>query len=145
MASCFFRLYTGRSISVKHEGPCTADEITNPEVYKHCNDLCNEERNHICGSDGIVYDNKCTFTRAQCEAAVKNETLFIVVLSDTCPITRKPDCAKYRLDVNDLALEDPLAFRPVCPHVREMVCGSDGHSFVHECQMCAYMEAYKGT
>ncbi|RUS87406.1 hypothetical protein EGW08_004860, partial [Elysia chlorotica] len=86
-------------------------------------------------------DNKCTFTRAQCEALVKDENLFLVSYSRTCPVPRKPDCSKYRLDINTIAIEDPSTFRPVCPHTRVPVCSSDGHTYVHECQMCARMEA----
>ncbi|KAK3795210.1 hypothetical protein RRG08_056273 [Elysia crispata] len=141
VASCYSRAYYGRSISVRHKGPCTLAETSNPDLLKHCNDLCDETRDYMCGSDGVVYDNKCRFTRAQCEAAVKNNTLFLVTYSKNCPVTRKVDCMKYRLDVNNIAIEDPATFRPVCPNVRLPVCSSDGQSYVHECQMCARMAA----
>ncbi|GFR89483.1 protease inhibitor protein [Elysia marginata] len=89
VASCYARAYWGQTISVKHKGACTLAETSNPEVLKHCNDLCDEFRDFICASDGVVYDNKCNFERAKCEAAMKNNTLFIVTLADTCPQTRK--------------------------------------------------------
>ncbi|RUS87407.1 hypothetical protein EGW08_004861, partial [Elysia chlorotica] len=139
VASCYSRAYWGRSITVRHKGACTVAETTDPNLLKHCNDLCDETRLYICASDGVVYDNMCTFNRARCEAAVRNDTLFLVTFNRNCPVSRKVDCTLYRLDVNDIAIEDPAAFRPTCPPVGVPVCSSDGHTYIHECQMCARM------
>merc|ERR1719348_247976 len=137
VGSCIHHEYHGTTVRMLHYGSCR--NITH-HVRNHCNDLCDEVMNPICASDGQVYTNKCRFLRAQCEAAVQGVNLFAVTMGHSCPATRSPDCSKYIVDTSDLAFEGNTVFQAKCPSTHASLCGSDGHTFTNECQMCAYAE-----
>ncbi|XP_041364936.1 extracellular protease inhibitor 10-like [Gigantopelta aegis] len=135
VAACHARRL-GRTIYLANNGRCGSTV-----QMSGCDQICDEEKQPICASDGKVYENKCRFTLAQCEHAKNGTSLIILKYGDVCPTPREPNCEKYKVDTSDLAIEMPTNGNVMmsCPHGHHYVCASTGASFSNECQLCHYI------
>lgn len=129
----------GLTLRVVSHNSCGASQVGHVDTAA-CDTVCNEDRKPLCGSDGVVYDNVCLYKRAECEAAKNNTRLSIVTYGDSCPTPITPDCAQYKIDTTDIAVEGGHTIVPRCPSTHKYVCGSDGHSYSSECSLCHHME-----
>merc|ERR1711879_776981 len=117
VASCLNYERHGRGLHGR-KGACPSVVATTPKPNPHCQDLCNEEKFPVCASDGQVYDNKCYFQRAQCEAEKQGLKLFVAANSDTCTPVRYVDCKKYDASLRQLAWETGSTFVQNVPNRR---------------------------
>ncbi|XP_071107210.1 ovomucoid-like [Haliotis cracherodii] len=108
-----------------------------------CDQICNEEKSPVCASDGVVYENKCRFTLAQCAASKNGTRLSIVSYTTSCPTPVEANCEKFAVNTSDIALEGPLggSIQTFCPLSQMSICTNHG-TFRGECELCRYIDSF---
>uniref|UniRef100_T1L3L3 Agrin n=1 Tax=Tetranychus urticae TaxID=32264 RepID=T1L3L3_TETUR len=96
------------------------------EVSCHCPKNCSQEKDPVCGSDGLNYLNECQLRLTSCQ-----QRQYITVTSKVqCDLCSNVHC-KYGAHC-----EAGLCVCPKdCPSIYEPVCSTDGYTYANECQM----------
>ncbi|UYV69990.1 hypothetical protein LAZ67_7001391 [Cordylochernes scorpioides] len=115
---------------------CQLDEARNPTC--RCNALCSAELKPVCGSDGRTYTNECTLRVEGCKSRRSLRIIYEGECSSganpcshaTCGPGQECDIDRYGIAMCQCP--------PPCEPILSPVCGSDGRTYDHECQLKRY-------
>ncbi|KAG3155773.1 hypothetical protein PC128_g22023 [Phytophthora cactorum] len=114
---CFLGLAdceSSEQITKAYDGECLTETTpSSTDGSAACNDVCPENFQPVCGSDGVTYSNDCTLDYAECTSGGA-----ITKVSDgECPTSE----------------DGSAACSEVCPEILKPVCGSDGVTYSNSC------------
>ncbi|XP_016340249.1 agrin isoform X5 [Sinocyclocheilus anshuiensis] len=135
---------TETGIPVKQQGPCDLNlespclkktcefgavcVVKNSEPVCECSDVCPQDQDPVCGSDGHTYSSSCQMKAMGC------------ALQKQIQMQHKGPCADESCtNCSFGAICDAQTGRCVCPkgclETRQPVCGSDGMTYENECKL----------
>uniref|UniRef100_A0A671PNW6 Agrin n=1 Tax=Sinocyclocheilus anshuiensis TaxID=1608454 RepID=A0A671PNW6_9TELE len=134
---------TETGIPVKQQGPCDLNlespclkktcefgavcVVKNSEPVCECSDVCPQDQDPVCGSDGHTYSSSCQMKAMGC------------ALQKQIQMQHKGPCDESCTNCSFGAICDAQTGRCVCPkgclETRQPVCGSDGMTYENECKL----------
>ncbi|XP_008102857.1 serine protease inhibitor Kazal-type 6 [Anolis carolinensis] len=84
---------------------------------------CNKERDPVCGTDGMTYNNECFLC-----AEILDGAKIGLAHKGECV-----DCSKFP--------QPPKGKGADCPNLYAPVCGTDGNTYGHICILCARIQS----
>ncbi|XP_041377630.1 agrin-like isoform X2 [Gigantopelta aegis] len=137
--SCLSKIY----VTVTHTGPCGPDVPCKDYKCTHhaicvpqdgrptCRcPTCSEQYSPICGKNGISYESECKLRQENCE----RKTNVKIKHRGTCN-----QCENVRCEFYSICESDGSQTECVCPNdcvdVDAKVCGSDGRTYLNECEL----------
>ncbi|XP_028394352.1 uncharacterized protein LOC114518524 isoform X7 [Dendronephthya gigantea] len=132
---------TKTNIKVLHEGKCNPCEDKKCPINAQCvvdNDYtascqcpkCPPKTKRVCGSDGKTYINECELRKQSCTT----KTNIRVLHEGKCNPCDDKECPINAQCVVDSDYKASCQC-PKCPPKTKRVCGSDGKTYINECEL----------
>lgn len=100
--------------------------VPNGNAFCKCEQNCEKRLSHVCGSDGITYENECTLKRESCLANSQISVTHVGICGNINP------CIDQRCNFNGVCKvinDAPVCQCETCPDNYKPVCGSNGVTY----------------
>ncbi|XP_076472604.1 agrin-like [Babylonia areolata] len=126
-------------VQIKKRGPCNGCAAKKCDFYAVCETVddqprcvcpskasCRRAEGQVCGTDGRTYSSECHMKVDSC----RRREIVSVASTGNCEKCRGVVCRHGKKCENGECVCPIL-----CPTTRDAVCGSDGRSYINECEM----------